>query len=74
MFSEGLGCSKIFSKKKCTTVHILGFVRIENCFDRLEDCYVVAIITSPPFTMEQMMTRAIMAIQLTGLYSQSLIE
>ena len=27
MFSEGLGCSKIFSKKICTAVHILGFVR-----------------------------------------------
>jgi hypothetical protein len=40
---------------------------IETYFDRLEDCYVAAIIASPPFTMEQMMTRAIMAIQLTGL-------
>ena len=29
---------------------------------------------SPPYTMEQMMTRAIMSIQLTGLYSQALIE
>ena len=47
---------------------------IENYFDRLEDCYVAAIIASPPYTMEQMMTRAIMAIQLTGLYSQALIE
>ena len=28
MFSEGLGCSKIFSKKICTAVHILGFVRV----------------------------------------------
>ena len=47
---------------------------IETYFDRLEDCYVAAIISSPPYTMEQMMTRAIMAIQLTGLYSQALIE
>ena len=47
---------------------------IETYFDRLEDCYVAAIIASPPYTMEQMMTRAIMAIQLTGLYSQALIE
>ena len=47
---------------------------IESYFDRLEDCYVAAIIASPPFTMEQMMTRAIMAIQLTGLYSQAIIE
>ena len=47
---------------------------IETYFDRLEDCYVAAIIASPPYTMEQMMTRAIMAIQITGLYSQALIE
>ena len=47
---------------------------IETFFDRLEDCYVAAIIASPPYTMEQMMTRAIMAIQITGLYSQALIE
>jgi len=47
---------------------------IETYFDRLEDCYVAAIIASPPFTMEQMITRALIAIQLTGLYSQALIE
>ena len=47
---------------------------IETYFDRLEDCYVAAIISSPPYTMEQMMMRAIMAVQLTGLYSQALIE
>ncbi len=47
---------------------------IETFFDRLEDCYVAAIITSPPYTMEQMITRAIMAIQITGLYSQALTE
>ena len=35
---------------------------------------MAALIASPPYTMEQMMTRAIMSIQLTGLYSQSLIE
>ena len=47
---------------------------IETYFDRLEDCYVAAIIASPPFTMEQMITRAIMAIQLTGVFSQAIIE
>lgn len=47
---------------------------IETYFDRLEDCFVAAIIASPPYTMEQMTTRAIMSIQLTGLYSQALIE
>lgn len=47
---------------------------IEAYFDRIEDCYVAAIIASPPYTMEQMMIRAITSIQLTGLYSQALIE
>ena len=47
---------------------------IETYFDLLEDCFVPAIIASPPYTMEQMMTRAIMSIQLTGLYSQALID
>ena len=47
---------------------------IETFFDRLEDCYVAAIIATPPFTIDQMMNRAIMSIQLTGLYSQALIE
>jgi hypothetical protein len=47
---------------------------IESYFDRLEDCYVAAVIASPPYTMEQMINRAIMAIQLTGLYSQALID
>jgi hypothetical protein len=35
---------------------------------------VAAIIAMPPFTLDQMMNRAIMSIQLTGLYSQALIE
>ncbi len=47
---------------------------IETYFDRIEDCYVAALIASPPYTMEQMSTRAITSIQLTGLYSQALIE
>lgn len=47
---------------------------IETYFDRLEDCFVAALIASPPYTMEQMMTRAIMSIQLMGLYSQALIN
>ena len=47
---------------------------IETFFDRLEDCFVAALIATPPYTVEQMCTKAIMAIQLTGLYSQALIE
>lgn len=47
---------------------------IETFFDRLEDCYVAAIIATPPYTLEQMINRAIMSIQLTGLYPTALIE
>jgi hypothetical protein len=47
---------------------------METFFDQLEDCYIAAIMASPPYTMEQMMTRPIMTIQITGLYSQALIE
>jgi hypothetical protein len=47
---------------------------IETFFDCLEDCYVAAIITTPPFTLDQMINRAIMSIQLTSLYSQALIN
>ena len=47
---------------------------IEAYFDRLEDCFVAAVIAKPPYTLEQLITRAIMGIQLTGLYSQALID
>lgn len=47
---------------------------IEAYFDRIEDCYVAALIAAPPYTMEQMSARALMSIQLTGLYSQAIIE
>ena len=48
---------------------------IESYFDNwLEDCYIAAIIATPSYTMKQMVNRAIMGIQLTGLYNQALIE
>ena len=47
---------------------------IETYFDRLEDCYVTALIASPPFTMAQMIDMAIMTLQVTGLYSRALTE
>jgi hypothetical protein len=47
---------------------------IETYFDRLEDCFVTAIIATPPYTMAQMMDMAIMTLQITGLYSQALTE
>ena len=47
---------------------------IEALFGHLEDCYVIAIIVMPPYTMEQMSNKVIIAIQLMGLCSQALIE
>eukprot|EP00804_Cyclotella_cryptica_P019081 CCRYP_014487-RA/>CCRYP_014487-RA protein AED:0.29 eAED:0.21 QI:0/0/0/1/0.5/0.33/3/0/1151 len=47
---------------------------IEGLFDRLEDCYVFAIQNKPPFTLEQMIDKALIAIQLTGLYERALLE
>ena len=47
---------------------------IEAYFDRLEDCFVNAVIAKPPYTIEQLITRAIMGIQMSGLYPQALIE
>ena len=47
---------------------------IETYFDRLEECYVTALIASPPFTMPQMCDMAITSLQLTGLYSDALTE
>jgi hypothetical protein len=49
-------------------------VPIETYFDCIEDCYLAALIAAPPYTMEQMSARALTSIQLTGLYSQALIE
>eukprot|EP00804_Cyclotella_cryptica_P014650 CCRYP_012669-RA/>CCRYP_012669-RA protein AED:0.66 eAED:0.28 QI:0/0/0/0.66/0/0.33/3/0/1062 len=46
---------------------------IEGLFDRLEDCYVFAI-QKKPFTLEQMIDKALIAIQLTGLYERALLE
>jgi hypothetical protein len=47
---------------------------IETYFDCLEDCFVTAIIATPPYTMAQMMDMAIMTLQIAGLYSQALTE
>lgn len=47
---------------------------IEALFDRLEDCYVFSILAKPPYTMEQLIDKAIIAIQRTGLYETALLE
>jgi hypothetical protein len=47
---------------------------IEALFDRLEDCYVCLIMAKPPNTQEQLIDKAIMAIQRTGLDETALLE
>ena len=41
---------------------------IEELFERLEECYVIALVTKPPYTKEQMIDKAVVAIQATGLF------
>jgi len=47
---------------------------LEKLFDRLEDCYVKSIVMKPPFTMEQMLDKAKLAVQRTGLYTTVMLE
>ena len=47
---------------------------IENIFDRLEDCYVQSITQPPAYTAEQMVDKALTAIQLTGLFPTAILE
>ena len=47
---------------------------IEALFDRLEECYIFSILAKPPFTLEQLIDKAIIAIQRTALYETALLE
>jgi hypothetical protein len=47
---------------------------IEALFDRLEECYFFSIMAKPPFTLEQVIDKAIIVIQRTGLYGTALLE
>ena len=47
---------------------------IEDLFDRLEECFVVALVEKPSYSTEQMVDKALIAIQLTPLYSTSILE
>ena len=40
----------------------------------MEDCYVIAAISKPAFTMEQMLDKALTAITETGLYHLAILE
>ena len=47
---------------------------IENFFDCLEDCYVQSITQPPAYTAEQMVDKALTAIQTTGLFPTAILE
>ena len=47
---------------------------IESFFDRLEDCYVMAITQPPAYTSEQMIDKAVTAIQTTGLFPTAILD
>ena len=47
---------------------------IEDLYDRLEECFVVALVAKPAYTMDQMVEKALIAVQLTGLYATAILE
>ena len=47
---------------------------IKNFFDRLEDCFVMAITQPPAYTSKQMIDKAVTAIQTTGLFPTAILE
>ena len=47
---------------------------IEDIFDRLEECFIVALVSKPAYSTEQMMDTALIAIQLTSLYSTVILQ
>ena len=47
---------------------------IEVLFSCLEECFLFAAAAQPAYTMEQMIDKAIIAIQNTGLYSTAILE
>ena len=46
---------------------------IEDIFDRLEKCFLVALVAKPAYSTEKMVDKALIAIQLTSLYSTAIL-
>ena len=51
-----------------------GTETIEELFNRLEECYVIALRAKPAYTVEQLINKAVTSAQLTGLYPTALLE
>ena len=47
---------------------------IEDLYDRLEECFVVALVAKLAYTMDQMVDKALIAVQRTGLYATAILE
>ena len=47
---------------------------IEILFDRLKDCFVQSIAQPPAYTAEQMIDKALTAIQRTSLFPTAILE
>ncbi len=47
---------------------------IKQLFDRLEDCYVMALSNPPPYTLKQMIDQAKTSVQQMGLYTLALLK
>ena len=47
---------------------------IELVFNRLEDCYVLSVAAKPAYSQEQIIDKALTAIQRTGLYPTAILE
>ena len=41
-------------------------------FERLKKCYIIALVTKPPYTKEQMIDKAVVVIQATGLFKAAM--
>ena len=47
---------------------------IEDLYGRLKECFVVALVAKPAYTMEQMVDKALIAVQRTGHYATAILE
>ena len=47
---------------------------IKLLFDQLEYCYVLSVVAKPAYTQEQMIDKALIVIQRTGLYPTAILE
>ena len=47
---------------------------IKDFCDRLKECFVVALVAKPAYTMDKMVDKALITVQRTGLYATAILE